>query len=850
MRYGLPALLVVVAAALPAYANGLLIPEDKNLPPLAMVHHRVKIDIEDQVAITRIEQTFRNHTDRQLEATYIFPIPKGASVNKFSMSVNGKDQSAELLKAGDAAKVYTDIVRRTQDPGLLEYIGNNLMRLRVFPILPKVDQRVTLSFNAVIQSEGDVVEYIHPLKTDGRATSTLEDFTVKATIKSQHSVQNVYSPTHAIALRKVSDKETEVVFEKNQALLDKDFQLFYTTGHKEIGLTPMFYRPISSEGGYFLMLISPNMEVSKTNIIPRDMVFVLDTSGSMSGVKMDQAKKALKYCLDNLNPQDRFGLMNFSTTVTRYRDNLTPASTEYVENARKWVDNLRAAGGTAIQDALNAAQDMRTNDDSRTFTVVFFTDGQPTIGETNPDKILKAVGQKNSANTRIFTFGVGDDANATMLDQLADLTRAVSTYVRPAEDIEVKVSSLYSKISHPVLANLKLTTGENVRLEEVYPPNLPDLFHGQQLVVLGRYTGNGSAAIRLSGTMGKEPREFVYETAFAPTTGEERGFVEHIWARRKVGYLLDQIRVNGEKKELMDELLALAKKYAIATPFTSHLIVPDQAMPVAQADPNNRFALGMAGGSTRGGPGIPAGPGMMPGMGGFGGGAFLPGAPTSRAGGRGPGGAASKPEGLAPRDGKSEAGKVIDFAKANQKVAGDVANGRGGYLDKRLAEEFEKENKGTAREKDANLRLKALDQAQTQKKAYDDTKQALARGEWRRTQVNQLGVDLSCAANNLRCQDRIQATAQRSCNSRTCIELGGVWIDEGFDPAMTTVIVKAQSEAYFAILAKQPKMKDVFRLGNHLVWVTPSKTALVIDTDDGKDKLSDEEIEKLFVVKK
>src|SRR5437868_174247 len=225
MRYGLPALLVAVAAAMPAYANGLLIPEDKQLPPLAMVHHRVHIAIEDQVAITRVEQTFRNHTDRQLEATYIFPLPKGASVNKFSMTVNGKDQSGELLKSGDAAKVYTDIVRRTQDPGLLEYIGNNLMRLRVFPILPKVDQRVSISFNAVIQSEGDVVEYIYPLKTDGKATATLEDFTVKATIKSQHAVQNIYSPTHAIAIRKVSDKESEVVFERNQAILDKDCQL-------------------------------------------------------------------------------------------------------------------------------------------------------------------------------------------------------------------------------------------------------------------------------------------------------------------------------------------------------------------------------------------------------------------------------------------------------------------------------------------------------------------------------------------------------------------------------------------------------------------------------------------------
>src|SRR5262245_48916637 len=600
MRSALSACVLAVAFAAQVNAHGLLIPEDKTLPPLAMVHHRVQIAIEEQVAITKIEQVFRNHTDRQLEATYIFPIPKGASVNKFSMSVNGKDQAGELLKAGDASKVYTDIVRRTQDPGLLEYIGNNLMRLRVFPILPKLDQRVTISSNAVIQSEGDVVEYVYPMKTDGKATSTLEDFTIKATIKSQHAVQNVYSPTHAISLKKVSDKETHVTFERNQALLDKDFQLFYTSGHKEVGLTAMQYRPISSENGYFLMLVSPNMEISQSNVIPRDVVLVVDTSGSMSNVKMDQAKKALKFFLNHLNPHDRFGLMKFSTTVTRYRDELTPASSEHIEHAKAWVDKLQAAGGTAIEDALNQALEMRGKDDSRTFTVAFFTDGQPTIGETNPEKILKNVGQKNSANTRIFTFGVGDDVNATMLDQLSEQTRAVSTFVREAEDIEAKASGLYSKVSHPVLANLRLTTSDNIRLEEVYPPNLPDLFHGGQLVVLGRYTGQGPAAIKLSGMMGKETREFVYETTFQPKTGEERDFVEHIWARRKVGYLLDQIRVNGEKKELMDELLALAKKYAIATPFTSHLIVPDQAMPVAQADPNNRFALGMAGGRAAG----------------------------------------------------------------------------------------------------------------------------------------------------------------------------------------------------------------------------------------------------------
>src|SRR5262249_7097262 len=160
---------------------------------------------------------------------------------------------------------------------------------------------------------------------------------------------------------------------------------------------------------------------------------------------------------------------------------------EQITAAKKWVDSLEATGGTAINDALAQGLALRSKDAGRTFTMVFFTDGEPTIGETNPDKILRNVAAKNTASTRLLTFGVGDDVSATLLDQLAENTRAVSTYVGPAEDIEAKVSGLYAKISHPVLADLKLSVNKEVSLLEVYPPQLPDLFHGQQLIVLGRY---------------------------------------------------------------------------------------------------------------------------------------------------------------------------------------------------------------------------------------------------------------------------------------------------------------------------------------------------------------------------
>jgi Ca-activated chloride channel homolog len=813
MRRILPVFAVLLACASGGRAVGLLIPADKTLPPLAMLNHKVDISVEDQVAVTRVEQTFRNHTARPLEATYLFPVPKGASVNKFTMWVDGKEVKGELVEASKARQIYTSIVRRTQDPGLLEYVGNQLFRMRVFPIPANGDQKVTLSYTSVAERDRGVVEYVYPLKTDGKATATLEGLSIRATIKSQHGVQNVYSPTHSISVRRSGDKEVEVKFDKEQGLLDRDFQLFYQLGDKDVGLTGLAHRPIAAEHGYLMLLATPKVELNASYQVPRDMVLVLDTSGSMRGAKMEQARKALKHCLDNLNKGDRFGLVNFATTVNRYRDGLTEASAEQVTQAKKWVDELEATGGTAIYDALDSALGLRSKDEGRTFTVVFFTDGMPTIGEgdkTKPEVILKDTVARNTASTRIFTFGVGDDVNATLLDQLAEKTRALSTYVRPQEDITTKVSSLYAKISHPVLANLKLTTTGEVRLLEVYPPQLPDLFHGSQLTVLARYSGKGPAAIKLTGSVGKETKEFVYEMNFPEKTSEKdsKDFVEHLWARRKVGYLLDQIRASGEKPELVQEVVILAKRYGITTPYTSHLIVPDGAAPVVIAPgtrrerlPNVRFNLGRDGKPT----------------------ALTP-APTTS------GGTASRTV------------SVEEFARFANAAPGDLAKTRGGFEGKKY-DELEKG--GEKRDKDQRLA-----DAKAKFDTYRQARELLNRKQQEQTQAGRLGVDLSLQTVNLRNQSRLEYTARRLIQGRNVMEVGGVWVDEGFTAKTKALVVKAQSDAYFRILEKQPKVKDVFRLGNYLVWLTPSGTALVIDASNGKDKLADAEIDKLFVMAK
>src|SRR5262245_19919711 len=467
MRRSLLAVFALLAGVAPVQAAGLLIPDEKTVPPLAMLNHTVTIDIDDQVAITRVEQTFKNHTDIDLETTYVFPVPKGANVDKFTVWVNGKQTKGELVEAKEARELYTTMVKRTQDPALLEYIGADLFRLRIYPVKKKSEQKVSVRISGVAPKEGKLVAYTYPLKTDGKAIETLEKFSISATVKSQHGVLKVYSPSHGITMKRVSDKEVNVGFEKDQGVLDRDFQLYYSTGKDDIGLTALAHRPLSGDKGFFTLLISPRLSMGEKNRIPQDMVFVMDTSGSMRiGKKMEQAQKALKYCLNQLHSKDRFTLISFATTVNPYEEKLLDASSEQLRKAKKWVDELEATGGTAIQPALEAALKLRPNDADRPFTIVFFTDGQPTIGETDSDKIFKNIVAKNTANTRIFTFGVGDDVNAAFLDRLGESTRALSAYVRPEENIEHKVSSLYSKMSNPILTNLKLVATGDVRLSD------------------------------------------------------------------------------------------------------------------------------------------------------------------------------------------------------------------------------------------------------------------------------------------------------------------------------------------------------------------------------------------------
>ncbi|HMO35730.1 MAG TPA: VIT and VWA domain-containing protein, partial [Gemmatales bacterium] len=368
------------------HGQGYLLPREQTLPPLQLVHHRVKVLLEDQVAITTVRQTFRNQASQPLEAIYTFHIPRGAVVKDFSMMIHGKKVKGELVESDKAKAIYNEIVRRTMDPGLLEYTGTDLLQMSVFPVAARGEQEVEISFTSLARQQDGMVEFLYPLRAQSNTIRIPGEFQFEMELKSSRPIHSIYSPTHPISISRKNDRWAILHLDKSPSALDRDLQLIYTMGKDDIGITALQHSATPSEG-YVMLLMAPRMEMAQEQRVPRDLVFVLDTSGSMrEDSKLDQAKRALRFGLDSLKPGDRFTVLNFATTVNSFSNKLVQPSE--LPAAKQWVDRLEATGGTAIQDALLEALKLQDNDPQRNFTIIFFTDGRPTVGETNVQNIL------------------------------------------------------------------------------------------------------------------------------------------------------------------------------------------------------------------------------------------------------------------------------------------------------------------------------------------------------------------------------------------------------------------------------------------------------------------------------
>ncbi len=584
-------LVLVLFVSPVAFADGMIIPMpphpgDPFPPNLSIKYHHVDIKIDDQVAQTAVDQVFINNFHRDLEGTYIFPISPDAFISKFSMYIGNEEIKGKILDRNEARQTYEEIVRRKKDPALLEYFKDGMFKASVYPIPANGETRIKLNYSEVLKASGGICGYRYTLNTEKFSHDPLQSVKLTVVINSNQPIKSIYSPSHDIHIEKENDHHATVTYVEENTRPDKDFLLYYTCAAEDIGFNLLPFEDEDHQG-YFMALVSPQVEVPADRTLSKNLIFILDSSGSMAGNKIKQTKEALKFCLNSLSQQDRFNIIDYDDQINSFKTGLVRANAENIREALSFVDKCEAEGGTDINNALLTGLKQSGGQEGST-QIIFLTDGLPTVGETDISNIIRNVKQTNQNKTRLFVFGAGNDVNTRLLDRLAEDNHGASDYVRPSEDIEVKVGNLYGKISHPILTNINLYFGA-VEAYDIYPKELPDIFKGSQIMVVGKYKNGGPVQVKLTGFTGDTPRTSNYQANFS--SDDRYDFIPRLWATRRIGYLVDEIRLHGENKELVEEIVRLSKRYGIITEYTSFLVDADYRQTAEVLAPQVGFVM-------------------------------------------------------------------------------------------------------------------------------------------------------------------------------------------------------------------------------------------------------------------
>lgn len=570
----------------------------------------IESKITGQVAEVNLSQTFKNTGSSQMEVSFVFPLPYDGAIDQMTLLVDGKEYVAKLQDAKEARKTYEEIVRRNRDPALLEWLGTGLFKTSVFPVPAGESRTVSLRYSQLLRVDGGVTDFLFPLSTAKYTSKPIEKLTIDVVLQGDDDFKNIYSPTHGVKIDRPNEKRANIKYEAKDIVPSSDFRLLFDTGKGEISTKVISYRSDDKDDGFFMLLASPKIERRDSKPVSKTVIFVLDRSGSMSGEKIVQAREAMKFVLNNLNEGDLFNIITYNDQITAFKPEILEFNPASRKEATDFADAVRASGATNIDGALKSAFAM-LQDKKQPSYILFLTDGQPTTGEMNEMKIAANAKEHNKIDARVFSFGIGYDVNARLLDRIVRDNRGKSEFVKPDEKIEEYISRLYNRISDPVLTDAKfeIVSGRDEASyrqvsNRVYPNGIFDLFAGEQLVLIGRYSKSGKIEVRLEGKVGDDAKHFTFHGNFVDKSNDQSlSFIERLWAIRRIGEILDTLDLKGQNQELVDELVRLSTQHGILTPYTSFL-ADENSVLTRRAD-NNRFAaentrrdLGISSGSS------------------------------------------------------------------------------------------------------------------------------------------------------------------------------------------------------------------------------------------------------------
>ena len=586
-------LLAPIATAqdpLPARVSHVIVPQTRSfrivrtVQPIKITGVKAHIRLLERTATTTLEISLHNPNRRQTEAVLLLPVPDGAVVHAFAYDGPASEPTARILPKDEARRIYNSIVRRSQDPALLEFAGYNMIRSSVFPVPAGGNQKIRLTYNHLAETDGSRIDYVLPRS---ESLDVKVPWEILVDIKSKAEIGTIYSPSHELHQKRLDKRHVTLRIKDNEP---GPFRVSYLVKRNGVNATLYAYPDPKIGGGYFLLLAgvpAPGVEAkAKPTRIRREVTVVIDRSGSMAGPKMDQVRAAALQVIEGLADGEAFNIIDYATTVERFANKPVRKGKATTLRAREYLAGLTTTGGTNIHDALVEA--MRQEATKGMLPIVLFlTDGLATIGNTSEVAIRQAVEKGNPHKRRLFTFGVGADVNVPLLDRVAEITRATATYVLAKEDVEVKVGRVFRKLYGPVLSDPAITTIKG-RIRELMPAPLPDLFDGDGLVLLGQYRGPGPLNLRLKGNYLGQAKEFKFDFDLKGAT-TKNAFVPRLWAARRIAFLIDQIRQAGagtadrlaevgetifsnpRYREIADEILRLSTEFGILTEYTSFL---------------------------------------------------------------------------------------------------------------------------------------------------------------------------------------------------------------------------------------------------------------------------------------
>ncbi len=532
----------------------------------------ISIDINETRAITNIEQSFVNDFGRKMTGVYYFPIPKKSKLEKVIITLNGAEAETEIISGLHVRNLFKEILGKYQDPSLLKYADQDLIKIDVGTIESGTSKFLKINLIEELVPIGNRIEYCLPFNIYKDEFLPMKDFKVKAAINTKSAIKSLFCPAFDAEIARTDDHHALMAFAKENYDLKDDLKLFFTTEEGDLGCHILNYKPSIARDGFFQIDIAPAMAIDSLQIVEKDITFVLDCSGSMSGEKMEQAKRALLYCVNNLNEKDNFNLVRFSTDAEHLFKELKPNNEDNLRKAKSYISTLVARGSTNIDEALDIALKME-QDPTRPYMIVFITDGKPTRGVTQEAALLESVQRKNKNNAKIFTFGIGDDLNAHLLDNITEMTNAYATYISSDENIELKLSSFYNKVSSPILTDVSIKF-DGISTSNSFPTVIPDLYQGQALSLFGRYLDWGKGKLLMDGKMNNIDQHFEFDLNFE----KEQLDYEHVgylWASRRGAFIIDKLRRQKSDTTLVNELIELSKVYGIITPYTAKFLIDE-----------------------------------------------------------------------------------------------------------------------------------------------------------------------------------------------------------------------------------------------------------------------------------